>query len=297
MKRSASLLLSMALLVPTLASPDWWPQAPASATPNDFAPCNLGQVKNMASHAAQHLSDNGFTPPLQELRDSWSTTPSGKDYSVANIGQLKATSLPFWEALIAEGQATTDDIPWSATTSDDSDYSVANIGQLKNVFNFTAEPLVTDTDTDEDSLSDEWEQQIIAQYYPYGSIYDVDPDGDEDGDGLTNLEEYSASSDPTDYYNGAEHNLEYISGAYVSIPYGSVSQEPVVYQLLSASGQPLPNAPVNININEDAEWGTMLSLHENGAFARRSFSNVRTDAKGEIRFWYVAPLAPEYNSF
>lgn len=46
-------------------------------------------------------------------------------------------------------------------------------------------------DSDGDGLPDVWEEQ----YFPGGNAH---PDADPDGDGLTNLEEYLAGTDPTD---------------------------------------------------------------------------------------------------
>ena len=52
-------------------------------------------------------------------------------------------------------------------------------------------------DADEDGLPDSWEERIIASYNEYGSIYDVLPGDDADGDLISNLEEFRNGSDPT----------------------------------------------------------------------------------------------------
>ncbi len=55
-------------------------------------------------------------------------------------------------------------------------------------------------DADNDTLPDYWEQQILHAYPDDGidAIEDVLPEDDFEGDGLTNREEYSRQTNPTD---------------------------------------------------------------------------------------------------
>ena len=55
-----------------------------------------------------------------------------------------------------------------------------------------------DTDTDNDGLSDTWEQMILyASGGRFTSISQILPGDDFDGDGLSNRDEYAAGTDPT----------------------------------------------------------------------------------------------------
>ena len=60
-------------------------------------------------------------------------------------------------------------------------------------------------DADGNGLPDWWEIQ-------YFGTNGVDPNADPDGDGLSNLQEYQAGTDPHDYYNGVLPHLDVVSG-------------------------------------------------------------------------------------
>src|SRR4029078_3789521 len=106
-------------------SPSWWsrrrviaePGSSAAAT-NDYAPCTLGQVKNIAVAAYDELQTmpEGAGTALQMLINSWFElnedgsfllTPAGSrvppaganEYAAVNVGQLKALARPFYERL------------------------------------------------------------------------------------------------------------------------------------------------------------------------------------------------------
>jgi hypothetical protein len=52
--------------------------------------------------------------------------------------------------------------------------------------------LTLGVDSDGDGIPDLWEEALIAKTRLYETLEDVDPNGDLDGDGLTNYEEYLA---------------------------------------------------------------------------------------------------------
>jgi hypothetical protein len=76
----------------------------------------------------------------------------------------------------------------------------------------TAKYLQPDPDSDHNGLPDAWEMQY------FGHI-GVDPNADPDGDGLTNLQEYSAGSNPVDYNNGRAFAPSTTSGSSSVIAY------------------------------------------------------------------------------
>jgi hypothetical protein len=54
------------------------------------------------------------------------------------------------------------------------------------------------TTADGDNLGDEFEQLIVDAFEDYDSIEDVGPEDDPDGDGMSNLREFTWGTDPTD---------------------------------------------------------------------------------------------------
>lgn len=81
--------------------------------------------------------------------------------------------------------------PWSVATSDDENKAIASLGQLKAVFSLRLE-MVPSFDNDGDGMPDDWE--ILHGLNPTVN----DSGGDPDMDGLTNLQEYLASTNPRD---------------------------------------------------------------------------------------------------
>jgi hypothetical protein len=65
------------------------------------------------------------------------------------------------------------------------------------------------TDSDSDGLLDSWEQRIVEDNSGdiIISIDDVLPSDDYDGDGYTNLREYRASTDATDYASYPQYSF------------------------------------------------------------------------------------------
>ena len=183
------------------AAPAWWAARGAIdplKTPEDFAPVTLGQLKWMATKAKEELDSfvpGGAGTTVNALVDSWSTlqpggsrvpvvTTSTSDYAPANLGQIKAVAKLFYDRLITAGLAA--GYPWTGTTADDDDYAIANLGQLKNAFNF-------DRDMDDDGLTDSWELQFSASLATLSGLGGAD----SDGDGVSNLSEFQANTDPT----------------------------------------------------------------------------------------------------
>jgi len=193
----------LSVLIPVILradAPAWWAARAvinSSATADDYAAVNQGQVKNIAKQAYEEMKAKGLIDPLVEptalLVQRWEEpATSTDDYQAINIGQLKNVAKPFYDRLrelnytgqpLGSGQV----YPWGESTDD---YALANIGQVKNLFSFIV-PSAPDNpdDTDGDGLSDVWE---LAHF---GSLA-LSASGDADGDGISNLAEYTAGSDP-----------------------------------------------------------------------------------------------------
>ena len=123
------------------AAPAWWAQrgvTVASVSPDDYAPANQGQLKNIAKAAVAEMDaklSGGAGDELHDLVNGWSIpSPQTNDFAPLNIGQLKNVVRPFYDRLIAAGLATS--YPWSGSSSPADDFAAANIGQVKNLFTF-----------------------------------------------------------------------------------------------------------------------------------------------------------------
>jgi Bacterial Ig domain/Bacterial TSP3 repeat len=90
-------------------------------------------------------------------------------------------------------------------------------------------------DADANGLPDFWEQK----YFPQGG---VDPNADDDGDGISNLEEYRQGSNPRDFYNGVVpvHDVLYSGRPGPNDELAMIVRHP--------DGSPWPNAPVDFDI-------------------------------------------------
>lgn len=226
MNRYRPLALTLLLLAPAArlpaAPPAWWSEAgttilaPGQPAQN-YAPANLGQLKQVATQAKKHLDAQsmaigGAGPAINALVANF--TPAGGHTAATraancapiNLGQLKAVAKPFYDRLLAVGYNTkqnlidhgapgwTQNYAWNPAAPIAQNYSPANLGQLKWVFSFDLAK-----DTDGDAIPDWWALKYFGSVGLVGNA-------DADGDGVTNYQEYVNGTDPKDYYNGARRN-------------------------------------------------------------------------------------------
>ena len=221
--------LSLVLfLAPTTTSsaadPAWW-AARGVITSNpqsNLSPATIGQAKNMVAMALAELQPPRLDAPVTQSlqRDiaalvdlAAPTSPAAIEMqrAVLLVGQLKAIAGPFYLRLHnsyrpwLETQLTvnlTKDpndasnyYPWSSVTTDDSNRAIATIGQLKTAFALRFDTLPSQiTYEDTDGMDDNWE---LANGLDPADPYDANRDPDHDG--LTNLAEYGAGTNPNDY--------------------------------------------------------------------------------------------------
>ncbi|OGV68293.1 MAG: hypothetical protein A2498_10885 [Lentisphaerae bacterium RIFOXYC12_FULL_60_16] len=202
-----SWVFGMLLVMHLDADPAWWAARHVTTTvaPADYAAATAGQLKWMATAAAEELQSNlpgGAGSNVWGLVAGFSV--SGNTEPV-NLGQLKRVAEAFYERLIAEGVVT--GVPWTPATDDDADFAMANIGQLKRVFDFDLT-----ADADADGLADWWEWIVIRTGATNGfsGLADVNPDDDFDGDGFANAYEYEHGMSPIvpDTHGGSDDDID-----------------------------------------------------------------------------------------
>lgn len=185
-------------------NPSWWTEgdvidpAASHAVSANYAPVALGQLKNMAVHAKEHLDINypgGAGSAIDDMVEGFEpvdgVTYTGPElaaiqanqYKAINLGQLKAVAKPFYDRLDAIGYDTNKNLrergypntwsyiyPWNPSTSVAENYKPANLGQLKMAFSFDI------SDLDEDGVSSDDER--VAGTNPF--VADSDSDGYDD---------------------------------------------------------------------------------------------------------------------
>ncbi len=174
--------------------PDWWQNAgilDANQATDDFAAVNVGQLKNTATNAIDHISNSlhdGAGDELLELVAQFrAQSPERDDFVAVNVGQLKNVAAPIYRRLIQARYATS--FPWNDAATERDDFAAVNVGQLKQVFSFDL-----NRDSDEDHMPDLWE--VTNGLNPQSP---ADATGDPDSDGITNLQEFSAGTDPQEH--------------------------------------------------------------------------------------------------
>jgi hypothetical protein len=284
-------LLGCALL-PLLAyaaAPGWWSQRGvlvADATPDDYAPANIGQLKNIATAAAAEMDakfPDGAGDILHALVGSWSVqNAQTNDFAPVNLGQLKAGAKPFYDRLIAVGLASA--YPWASGQTAD-DFSVANIGQVKNLFSFDIIQIDPLYDGDNNGLPDLWERQYFGRT-------GVDPNADSDGDGLTNLQEFQQGSDPSDYFNGLTPVLTIVSGDNQQGNAGAYAADALMVELRSSTGALLANAPVTFAVSQGL--GQLTATAE--LAPQSNMIDVRTGSSGTAIAYFTFPPLQNHKS-
>lgn len=153
-------------------------------------------------------------------------------------------------------------------------------------------------DADGDGLPDAWEM------LHFGGIARF-PAGDDDSDGLSNVQEYVRSTNPLlddpdgdsltdlvdeypeDYYNNAAPALAVVGGDQQQGPVGQFNSAPFDVAVWSADGQlPLANAPVTFEV---VTGGGLLGADRSGSPAPLPVQSYLTDEDGTARSYYRQP--------
>ncbi|GAA5126806.1 hypothetical protein JIN84_09405 [Luteolibacter yonseiensis] len=183
------------LLITSVASsvaapPAWWASRGAtdSNTRADQAPVTQGQLKGFTQKAVQELNariPGGAGSELNGLVAGWvlayqsggynATNRLPADYQAMNLGQLKWIAGKIHERLVFAKYETA--APAWLVQNESTDKLLANLGQLKTVFNF-------------DLTAPSGQLPLWWQRFYFDGQTDINPAGDDDYDGLTNINEY-----------------------------------------------------------------------------------------------------------
>lgn len=147
--------------------------------------------------------------------------------------------------------------------------------------------LIPDSD---DGLPPGW-QEWIAIHFP--GVSNVDPHGDADGDGLSNLEEFLAGSDPNNYYSQGTTTIvpviTVVSGNNQSGLPGMFISEPLVVEVTNQmNGEALSNAPITFAVTQGDGYlaATNIGVPEAVVSLER-----RTDPEGKAFAYYQFPVS------
>ncbi len=143
--------------------------------------------------------------------------------------------------------------------------------------------IAVNPDNDGDGMLDSWETSNFGNLAQTAS-------GDPDGDGLSNLAEFSNSTNPQDYFNGLAPTLAVASGNNQTIGLGAVTPQPVVFTVKNASGVALANAPVSLAITAPATNNGALDPSATGGFALQTLTTT-SNAQGQISAYYRSPAS------
>jgi alpha-tubulin suppressor-like RCC1 family protein len=141
-------------------------------------------------------------------------------------------------------------------------------------------PLLADTDAD--GMPDGWE--VAHALNPTVNDASADPDGD----GLTNLQEFGANSDPQNYYNTQPFILAITNGDGQRTTAGDWTPQALQIRVTNSSGVPLANAPVTFSV---IAAGSGLGVASGGSSV--SSLALRTDSSGYASAYYRTPAAQQ----
>jgi hypothetical protein len=275
-------------------TPAWWGNSqftvsgtsPAvGGTANDYAAVNQGQLKNIAITSVNELNTDlaqfgGAGPALDAMELSLSSsTAHTSDFSVVNLGQLKALAKPFFDQLFSIGFSQTTGplssgtYPWANSVTPPNDYAIANIGQVKNLFDFD----VTYSSEPGNPLPDWWQLEFVGHL-------GVNPWAQAGSNGQTYWMEYLDGTYPAQYYGGGAPVISIAGGNNQTGGAGAYLGEPLLVNVTDSYGNPLSNVPVVFTLLQSGSGG----LSVNG-LAMGSYQTAITDDTGDATVQFMQP--------
>lgn len=169
-------------------------------------------------------------------------------------------------ALWNNGQLRIDGVVGTSGQFGSSDFKVITLGDGNETLVLGDGGQIVTIDYDDDGISDVWEQEKAS------AMNVLSPTGDNDGDGILDIDEYALDYDPTVEEPRFTANVVWNSGNDVDISFGSKATRKYVVQFSS----------------DLSEWTTLSSASGNNAVF-----NLNDDPQGSTRgFYKVQVFAP-----
>jgi alpha-tubulin suppressor-like RCC1 family protein/regulation of enolase protein 1 (concanavalin A-like superfamily) len=197
---------------------------------------------------------------------------------------------PVWLKLIRSGDVfsayrSTDGITWTSVGSQTITMPASTfVGMCETSGSTSALGSVTisdveagGVDTDNDSLPDAWENQY------FGGLTQTRT-GDFDGDGITNIREYTGNSGPADFFNGVTPVITITGGNNQTGMPDTFASQALAVQLAYPSGTTIPLAPVTFTVTQG---GGGLATTLGGATA--ATRDVTANASGQASIYFKQP--------
>jgi alpha-tubulin suppressor-like RCC1 family protein len=236
----------------------------------------LGMRDMSMSLESTSTLESGYEGPVYGSNDLWLEI-MGVSNGLAYLNLHNATDEVYevWSKidLLAPSWNIEQEV-WPGTNQDIVPFTVSQLDRT-NLFIWARD--WTGIDENSNGIPDWWE-------YKYFGHLGVDPNADPDGDGLSNLQEYQAGTDPTDYYNGNLPNIIIISGNNQRGLPGEFLPGALTAQLTGTNGVLLINAPVTFTVTNG---GGLIAASSGGATS--SSLQLRTGTNGEASVWLQLP--------
>lgn len=251
-----------------------YPWSDSPSDDDDFAFANIGQVKNVFSFDLGPGTPTGLasTPGNLQITLQWNAVPGATAYEV----RRSATPDGAYQPLPGNPAATN---YTNTGLADGATYYYDVIATNGQAWSFPSNTVSSTAilDTDNNGLHDSWEMQHFG-------APGQDPDGDPDGDGLSNLQEYKQNSNPLDFFNGQIPGLAVLSGQDQTGIVVAPLPQPFTVRV-TRDGAPLSNAPVSFTAPAPGLGATA------GSSPLQTQLTVRTNAAGDASCFFTLPAA------
>lgn len=247
--------LYLSLLV-SITAPVW---SQTASSPNEGA--KIGYDITAGTHSFRWWARDDYYYYIQERNDLMSGSWAFFPYAVKGEDGIEGIDFSSTANMLFLRLAYTNDRTSPLVLADRDGDGFSDLSEL----DMGTDPF-DDTDADENGISDDidalwasvpnaWKQAIVDStassfYDPDGlilSINDINLMDDYDGDGILNVVEYGAGTDPADYFNGQTPTIRIHSGDGQTGAPDSFLGQPIYVKVEYPNGTDYLNAPVRFS--------------------------------------------------